>query len=123
MDVLTRTGSDRCVILTFNSRNWQNYPDLGVIVLWSDGDIAEWLTFEEARQEWGITRAEWEDPAGQLFGRKAPFQFTYDDRTGSNTYSPTRPARSHETGIPACWRNGIGPAAHPPGVLRLPVDR
>ena len=77
-DVLGRSGSDRCVVLTFNARNWRNYSDDSVIVLWSDDEIGEWFTFEEAEQEWGITEDEWADPAGMLFGKKAPFQFTYE---------------------------------------------
>ena len=68
----------RCVLVTFNSRNWNNYPEKGVIVIWSDQEKAEWLEFDDAADDWGITAEEWADPAGKLFGKKAPFQHTYD---------------------------------------------
>jgi hypothetical protein len=76
--VLKTSGAERTVIITFNARNWDNYPEHGVVVLWSDSSKGEWLTFEEARDEWGITEEEWADPAGKLFGKKAPFQHTYE---------------------------------------------
>lgn len=73
-----RAGEERCILLTFNARNWNNYPEEGVIVLWSDGVVGEWLTFDEASENYGITAEEWADPAGKLFGKKAPFQHTYE---------------------------------------------
>lgn len=68
----------RCVVVCFNARNWNNRPDLGVMVIWSDSEEPQWLTFEQARADWGITAEQWADPAGQLFGKKAPFQHTYE---------------------------------------------
>ncbi|MCG3184231.1 MAG: hypothetical protein ICCCNLDF_02344 [Planctomycetes bacterium] len=73
-----RTGEDHVVLVTFNSRNWNNYPGRGVIVLWSDRKVGEFLDFETAEDDYGITAEEWADPAGKLFGKKAPFQFTYE---------------------------------------------
>jgi hypothetical protein len=75
--VMQFSGRDRCVLVTFNSRNWGNYDMHGVVASWSDGQIG-WLTFEQARDEWGITQEEWADPAGKLFGKKAPFQHTFE---------------------------------------------
>jgi hypothetical protein len=72
------SAEQHCVLVTFNARNWNNYPDDGVIVIWSDRNCAEWLTFEEAATEWSITAEEWADPAGKLFGKKTPFQHTYE---------------------------------------------
>ena len=71
-------GAKRCVVVTFNSRNWNNYPDAGVPCIWSDSDVITWMKFEEAQRDWGITAEEWADPAGKLFGKKAPFENTYD---------------------------------------------
>lgn len=76
--LLQRKGSDRRVLVCHNARNWHNFPDHGVAVLWSDREEAEWLTFEQAAKDWGITEAEWADPAGKLFGKKAPFEYTYE---------------------------------------------
>jgi hypothetical protein len=78
MRVMGRRGGERTVLITFNSRNWNNYPNQGVVVQWSDSEMAEWMTFEQAQADWGITQAEWNDPAGKLFGKKAPFQHTYE---------------------------------------------
>lgn len=77
-DVLSRKGKDRVVVFTFNARNWNNYPGPGALILWSDGDVAEYMHFESAAEYWGITEEEWADPAGKLFGKKAPFQYTYE---------------------------------------------
>jgi hypothetical protein len=71
-------GREHCVIATFNARNWNNYPDDGVIVIWADRNDAEWLTLDVANEQYGITAEDWADPAGKLFGKKAPFQFTHE---------------------------------------------
>lgn len=78
LSVMARKGSNRTVLITANSRNWNNYPDLGVPVVWSDGETPVFMTFEEANRDWGITREEWDNPAGKLFGKKAPFDKTYE---------------------------------------------
>lgn len=77
-ELLKRKGEQRCVLVTFNARNWENYQEFGVLVLWSDGEKGEWLTFDQAAADWGITAEEWADPAGKLFGIKPPFQHTYE---------------------------------------------
>ncbi|MCF6228863.1 MAG: hypothetical protein L3J82_09445 [Planctomycetes bacterium] len=77
-EVISSTGKNRCVIITFNSRNWNNVGNDEILVMWSDGQTPEYLTFEYFRDEWGITQDEWADPAGKLFGKKAPFQNTYE---------------------------------------------
>ena len=78
LEVLQMQGLRRCVLMCFNSRNWNNYPDRGVLVFFSDGTTAEYMTFKQARDDWGITEEEWADPAGKLFGIKPPFQHTYE---------------------------------------------
>ncbi|MCC7510406.1 MAG: hypothetical protein IT464_13680 [Planctomycetes bacterium] len=78
LSLMIRKGSKRTVLITFNSRNWNNYANDGVPVVWSDGETPVFMTFDEAQRDWGITRAEWDDPAGKLFGKKAPFDHTYE---------------------------------------------
>jgi hypothetical protein len=78
LSVMRRKGSERAVLITYNARNWNNFPTLGVIVQWSDAEKPVWMNFEEAQRDWGITAEEWADPAGKLFGKKAPFQHTYE---------------------------------------------
>lgn len=68
----------RTVLCTFNSRNWKTHRNHGVLVICSDREEPEWLTFQQANADWGITAEEWADPAGKLFGKKAPFQSTYE---------------------------------------------
>jgi len=75
---MSAKGADRRILVCFNARNWNNYPDQGVLVLWSGGDLPVYMTAEEAKRDWGITAEEWADPAGKLFGKKAPFQHTYE---------------------------------------------
>jgi len=76
--VMSLKGAERAVLVCFNALNWRNYPLLGVLVQWSDADVPVFMSFEEAKQNWGITAEEWADPAGKLFGKKAPFQHTYE---------------------------------------------
>lgn len=71
---LNSKGSNRCVVIAPNARNWRNFEDRGVPVFWSDDDSAVWLTADDARRQFGITQGEWNDPAGQVLGKKAPFQ-------------------------------------------------
>lgn len=78
VELLNRKGDQRVVLITFNARNWNNYPDHGIVVFWTDGDVAEFLPFEYFEENYGITEEEWADPAGKLFGKKAPFQHTYE---------------------------------------------
>lgn len=77
-DFLRVLKEPRLVLVTFNARNWNNYPMHGVLVIWSDRVEPEWLSFGQANADWGITAEEWADPAGKLFGKKAPFQHTYE---------------------------------------------
>jgi hypothetical protein len=76
--LLLKKGKDRVVLFAFNSRNWDNYATAGVLIFWSDAEMATYVTRDEAHEEFGITAEEWADPAGKLFGKKAPFQFTYE---------------------------------------------
>lgn len=78
VEVLARKGDDRAVLITFNAHNWNNYPDHGIVVFWTDADVAEFLPFEYFEEHYGITEEEWADPAGKLFGKKAPFEHTYE---------------------------------------------
>ncbi|MCB9933341.1 MAG: hypothetical protein H6841_07965 [Planctomycetes bacterium] len=78
LTVMNKRGSERCVVVTFNSRNWNNYPEAGVPCIWSDNAVVSWLTFEDAQRDWGITADEWADPGGKLLGKKPPFQFTHE---------------------------------------------
>ena len=77
-EVMARKGKERVILFCFNSRNWNNYPNHGVLATWSDRDCATYLTLEDMIETYGITAEEWADPAEKLFGKKAPFQFTYE---------------------------------------------
>jgi prepilin-type N-terminal cleavage/methylation domain-containing protein len=77
-DVLALKGGKRVVVITFNVRNWNTYGRSGVCMQFSDGDTADFLSAELAREELGVERADWDDPA-KLLGSVKPFQFTHDD--------------------------------------------
>jgi prepilin-type N-terminal cleavage/methylation domain-containing protein len=72
-------GKERVVLFTFNTRNWDTYDSLGygTLVVWSDGQVADYWDRERFNEHWEITEGEWEDPA-QLIGKKAPFHKTYE---------------------------------------------
>jgi len=72
MSAMNAKGSKRKVLLCPNSRNWKRYGDT-VPVYFSDGNAPVKLAFDEAAKSFNITRDEWDDPAGKLFGKKAPF--------------------------------------------------
>jgi hypothetical protein len=76
--LLVMARQDSFVLITWNSRNWRNAGGDRVPVVFNGQETASWLTFEDAQRGYGINRAEWDDPAGQLFGKKTPFQFTYE---------------------------------------------
>lgn len=76
-EVLSMTGEQRVVVFAFNSRNWNNARREGVLVMWSDGGPPHYMTREDF-SAYDITPEEWADPSGKLFGKRAPFQFTYE---------------------------------------------
>lgn len=79
-DVLAARGAKRCIVMTHNTNNWENYESVGygAIVLWSDSEVADYMNAEQAEAEHGITAEEWAAPAEHLFGRKGPFQRTFE---------------------------------------------
>lgn len=76
--VFSAKGTGRRVALCANSRNWLNFDD-EVIVMWSDGETASYMTQEEA-EAWGygITKEQWATPATSLFGTVKPFDGVFD---------------------------------------------
>lgn len=73
-------GKKRAILLSSNSRNWNNYESIGrgPLVVWSDGEIAEYLDPTVAQSEMKISVTEWEDPKAGIIGRKAPFDRTFE---------------------------------------------
>ncbi|MBK9973668.1 MAG: prepilin-type N-terminal cleavage/methylation domain-containing protein [Planctomycetes bacterium] len=79
-EVMGLGGKKRVVLLSHNGRNWRNYESLGYgpLVIFSDGDMAQYLDPQTAQAEMKLSSADWEDPSANLFGRKQPFQRTYE---------------------------------------------
>lgn len=78
MKVLSRQGAKTVVVFCLNAKHWNAFGELGVLLSFSEpvnGRFAAFLTADVAEGEYGITADEWADPAGKLFGKKAPFQF------------------------------------------------
>ena len=48
----------------------------GVVELSNDGEV-EYLTYEDVKERYDISEEEWNDP-GELIGKKAPFDKTYE---------------------------------------------
>lgn len=71
-------GKARRVVICANSRNWFNFED-EVITIWSDGEVAEYVS-REGLSEWGhdISEEQWNDPGNQLFGTVKPFDGIFD---------------------------------------------
>ena len=79
MEVMKMKGKQRTIILTFNSRNWANYGDKGVIVQWSDNQTAEYLTIDQAVEDpWNLDEKAWNENPQEIIGEKAPFDHTYE---------------------------------------------
>jgi len=75
-EVLGARGKDKAVVFSFNTRNWNNYPDAGVLVLFSETDVPEYVTPETLKDYgWEISPEEWQNPS-PLFGLKRPFDGT-----------------------------------------------
>jgi len=79
LTVMSMKGTNRTIFLTFNSRNWGNYPDAGVIVQWSDGDTAEYMMKEDAAADpYNIDGETWDSNASEIIGEKKPFDNTFE---------------------------------------------
>ncbi|MDH5643723.1 MAG: hypothetical protein OEY63_05925, partial [Gemmatimonadota bacterium] len=78
--LLRKTGAKKSVVLTFNSRNWNNYEDKGLLILWSEGQSAEYLSLDDFKQNdtWQVDESDWANAGAGLFGEKKPFQDTYE---------------------------------------------
>lgn len=78
LSVLNSKGNQKTVVLTFNSANWSNYENEGVIIYWSDADTAEYMTADNASSSWNIDAATFKDNAKDIIGNKKPFNRTYE---------------------------------------------
>lgn len=78
LSVMSMKGKSRTIFLTFNEDNWGNYPDEGVIVQWSDGDTAEYMTKEMAMDDpFNLDGDTWDNNPGEIIGEKKPFENTF----------------------------------------------
>ncbi|MDH5643724.1 MAG: type II secretion system GspH family protein [Gemmatimonadota bacterium] len=80
-EVMRLVGRKKVVLITFDSRNWNNYTGInrGALCAWSEGSVTDYMKWDEASSEWSITEAEWETPGDSLFGKKAPFHRTHEE--------------------------------------------
>lgn len=76
--LLSARGKARRIAICANSRNWFNYED-EVLSIWSDGETAEYVSFEQL-EGWGyeVTPEQWELPGEELFGKVKPFDGVFD---------------------------------------------
>jgi prepilin-type N-terminal cleavage/methylation domain-containing protein len=77
-EVLKSHGKDKAVLFSFNGRNWNNYPDAGVLVLFAENEVPEYVTPETLKDYgWELSPEEWQSPSS-LFGQKRPFDGTWE---------------------------------------------
>jgi prepilin-type N-terminal cleavage/methylation domain-containing protein len=70
-------GRNRRVLICSNERNWFNHDE--VLTIWSDGEIAEYITMEQIEGwKYDITREQWEAPGAELFGKVIPFDGVFE---------------------------------------------
>lgn len=79
LSTMNLRGSKRCAVITFDSRNWENYREYGVPVVWSESGAPEYLDFAGAAEVYKITKDEWANP-DKLLGAKKPFQNTFEEK-------------------------------------------
>lgn len=72
-------GSQRAVLFTYDRRNWLNYGEKGVIVVFSDSPTPEFMDFAMAELSHGLTANDWSSPAS-MYGVKKPFHKTHEER-------------------------------------------
>ncbi|MCG3183943.1 MAG: hypothetical protein ICCCNLDF_02053 [Planctomycetes bacterium] len=77
-NLMNARGAARRVVICANERNWFNHDD-EVLTMWSDGEVAEYVSLEQI-QGWNyeITKEQWEQPGVELFGKVKPFDGVFD---------------------------------------------
>lgn len=78
-EVANLKGSKRTVMFTYDTRNWDNYGDKGVIVVFSDSETPDYLDLATAEAQFGIGAADWAKSQG-LIGIKKPFDRTFEEK-------------------------------------------
>jgi len=81
LTVLNLRGKNKCVALSFDSRNWLNAPNNGVLVAWTDGDQSVYIDAATAETEYQIIKNEWESPGENIIGRKGPWSKTFEEKS------------------------------------------
>jgi prepilin-type N-terminal cleavage/methylation domain-containing protein len=76
--VMRARSSRRRVVISANERNWfVNSPD--VLTMWSDGEVAEYIRFEDLEMwDYHITPEQWSSPGEELFGLVQPFDYVFE---------------------------------------------
>lgn len=75
--IMRLRGPARRIVICSNSRNWHNFEN-EVLSVWSDGETAEYVYFDQVSDDHGISEEQWMDPGTELFGTKKPFDGVYD---------------------------------------------
>lgn len=70
-------GKNLKVLICPNSRNWAFFGDK-IPMFFNVGAEPVIVTYAHMKRDFDITEDEWKDPAGKLFGKKAPFDKVYE---------------------------------------------
>ena len=79
MSTMNLQGSKKCAAITFDSRNWENYVEFGVPIVWSQSGAPEYLDYAEAAETYKLNKDEWTHPE-KLLGVKKPFHNTFEEK-------------------------------------------
>ncbi len=100
---LNLKGSKRCVVFTFDSRNWNNYGKRGVIAVWSEGENGDLMSAENALESWSISADDWKAPATKVIGVVKPFDKTFQEADCADYVNPDAPKKD-DTDYNAVYR-------------------
>ncbi|MCC6575301.1 MAG: hypothetical protein IT462_16115 [Planctomycetes bacterium] len=67
---------ERVVLFCFDSRNWNNYPEKGVLCAWLDG-VVDFIDAARAEREFGIKKEVFAQPE-LVIGKLPPFHRTFE---------------------------------------------
>ncbi|MCC6575326.1 MAG: hypothetical protein IT462_16240 [Planctomycetes bacterium] len=90
MATLNLRGKHKAVALCFDSRNWLNGGKAGVLVSWTDGDMATYLDAKTLMGEHNISAEDLGDPGGKVLGKLAPFKWVFEEQASADAAAKVR---------------------------------
>lgn len=76
MIALNKRGREKKVVICPDAAHWKMFGE-EVPIQFSDVEKPVLTTYRDLK-DWDITKEDWADPKGKLFGKKAPFDMIYE---------------------------------------------